>query len=130
MLRRPWKGLFQECERVGYAEGLGNIARYMERLGVSNYGHLMGVHEFLGHRLGIAIALRDAAQRSFAAGDMRGAIAEFRTGWDIARAQSDPTLALTFVRLGSEIGTPVMIDPGQLAEMQAPWASQYRFRRR
>jgi hypothetical protein len=125
-----WKWIRKQCLRVGYAEGIGNAGRYLERMQVAEPGDLRAVHDFLGHKLGIALAHRDAAQRAFGNGDIAAAVIHYEKGMSIADRQSDPVLRLTFMSLARDLGLPFDRMEISLASVEAEWASEYLSRRR
>lgn len=123
-LRRLWLRLFYACRNAGYAEGIGNCARYLARIGGSVPG-VRGVHEFLGHTLGVAIAMRDAAER-VATSDRSAAIRQLEELVAFSEQIDDPTFRLTLVRLGRELAVPIPVDSLRIAQIQARWSSDIR----
>jgi hypothetical protein len=97
---------------------------------VAEPGDLRAVHDFLGHKLGIALAHRDAAQRAFGNGDIAAAVIHYEKGMSIADRQSDPVLRLTFMSLARDLGLPFDRMEISLASVEAEWASEYLSRRR
>jgi len=125
LLVAAWRRVYRASIRVGYAEGIGNAGRYLARLGVSEPGGIRAAHEFLGHTLGMAIAFRDAAQRSLREGKLDEAKAQFDRGCALAVQQGDPVLLLTFLPTAQALGVPLDISEEMIETIEAPWADDH-----
>lgn len=125
LLVPAWRSVYRASVRVGYAEGIGNAGRYLARLGAEEPGGIRTAHEFLGHRLGMAITFRDAAQRSLKESKIAEAKARFDQGHRLAVEQGDPVLLLTFIPLARALGIPFDVPDSLVESVEAPWARDH-----
>lgn len=130
LLAPCWRAMHRSSTEAGYAEGIGNCARYLARLGLDDPDGVHAAHEFLGHSLGVAISHRDIAQRALMDGDEERAREAFARGREIAEAQQDPVLLLTFEPLALKLGERWSADSSAIANIEADWAAAFlRWRR-
>lgn len=124
ILGPAWNALSRLCARFEYTEGIGNCARYEKRLlrrrSISNGA--VNVHEFLGHHLGMAIALRDQARTVAAGGGIAEASRLFGEALEMARQQGDPVLFCSVVESARSVGMDLEVgETSIMNQLEAPW---------
>lgn len=107
LFKQRWVWIRRESYRVGYAAGIANALRYQDRLsrpselreenrevGATEIASSIAVYQFMNHRNGLALALRDQADALLAQGSSDQAAKLYARCVALARADENASVEL------------------------------------